>query len=302
MYQHILVPLDGSALAETTLDYARDIAGELGLSITVLHVYEFNEGAFVTMREGYVRGIADTVRQQLSEQYGRGGTEQRGGRGEVQGKLAMGHAAEEILRYADKNNVDLILMATHGRSGIRRWAIGSVADKVVRATKKPVLLDRVKRTSPTQNKIIVPLDGFKQSEAVVGCIESLAAGLKSEVILLQVLEDFYLINTGGGRMVRVRYTDGRMVELEDGAKRYLDKIATLLRDKGIDAKSEVRIGDVPREIIKLADEGQARLVAMLKRRRSIISPLDLGSVADKVLRRGTTPVMLFSAPGGGRKL
>ena len=56
----------------------------------------------------------------------------------MRGELAVGCPAEEIVRYADENNIALILMATHGRSGIGRWAMGSVADKVLRASKKPV--------------------------------------------------------------------------------------------------------------------------------------------------------------------
>ena len=296
MYRHILVPLDGSALAEAALNYARDIAGGLGLSMTILHVYDPAEREFVTMREGYITRITDLVRGQLSELY----EEQRGSPGEVRGELIMGHAAEEIFRYADKNDIDLILMGTHGRSGIKRWAIGSVADKVVRATKKPVLLVRAKTTAPPQNRIIVPLDGFKQSEAVVGYVDSLATGLKSEVILLQVLEEFYEINTRRG-MTRVRYTQARMEQLKEDAQRYLDRAAKPLIDKGIAAKSEVRTGDVPRKIIELADESQARMVAMSKRRRPGISRLDLGSTADKVLRRGTTPVLLINTPDGGQK-
>ena len=296
MYRRILVPLDGSELAETALDYARDIVGRLNLSMTVLHVYDSAEQEFITMREGYIAGIVDLVRHQLSEQFGRG----HGLPEEVQGKLAMGHAAEEIIHYADKNDIDLILMATHGRSGIKRWAIGSIADKVVRATKKPVILIRAAKAAPPQNVIIVPLDGFKQSEAVVGYIESLASGLKSDVVLLRVLEEYYEIDTRRG-MTRVRYTNARMEQLKEEANRYLDKIATPLRDSGITVKSEVRIGEIAREIIKLADEENARMVAMLKRRRSSISPLDLGSVADKVLRRGTTPVLLFSTSGSSQK-
>jgi len=200
MYQRILVPLDGSELAETALDYARDIAGELGLTMTILHVYNPAEREFVTMREGYINGIVDLVCRQLGEQYGR----DRGFPGQVQGELVIGHAAEEILRYADRNNIDLIMMATHGRSGIKRWAIGSVADKVVRATKKPVMLVRAARIAPPQNTIIVPLDSYKQSEAVIGYVESLAAGLKSNVILLRVLEEYYEIDTRRGMIGKLK--------------------------------------------------------------------------------------------------
>jgi nucleotide-binding universal stress UspA family protein len=74
-----------------------------------------------------------------------------------------------------------------------------------------------------------------------------------------------------------------------------------LGSKGIAVKSEARTGEIAREVITLADEEQVRMIAMLKYRRSSISPLSLGSIADKVMRRETIPVLLFSTPSGSQK-
>jgi len=297
MYKKMLVALDGSELAELVLDYARELAGNLSLNTVVLHVYNPSEREFITMRRGYINRIAETLECQVREIQKKVGKKPEEGALEVRAELVEGHAAEEIVRYAEKHHSDLILMATHGRSGIKRWAIGSVVDKVVRATKRPVLVVRAKARYEISNSMVVPLDGSRESEAAAGFIAELAIGLNSEVSLLQVLEPTYYVHTTDGHSVRVRYSSVRLEQLKDGARSYLEKVAGQLKGKGVDAVCEIRIGAVPVEIIKFADEKRTRLVAMLKRRRSAISPLDIGSVADKVLRRGTTPVLLFSAPG-----
>lgn len=297
MYKKMLVTLDGSELAEIVLDYARELAIGLGLDAILLHIYSQSECEFISMRRGYLNRVADVLERDIYNIREKFGNKLKPESPAVRSEIVEGHAAEEIVRYADIHQIDLILMATHGRSGIRRWAVGSVADKVVRATRRPVLLVRAKASYEFLNRIIIPLDGSKESEAVVGFVEELASGLNSEIILLQVLEQFYHVQTSGGRSVRVRYSDKRIEQLKDGAMNYLERITSQLKDKGINTGFEVKIGLPPVEIIKFASDKQARLVAMLRRRRFGISPLDIGSVADKVLRRGLTPVLLFSAPG-----
>jgi len=297
MYKKMLVTLDGAELAEVVLDYAKELAGSLGLGTVLLHIYAPSEREFITMRRDYINRVAEVLEREAREIQEKVSNKPKSKALQVRAELVEGHVAEEIIRYTDKHQSDLILMATHGRSGIKRWAIGSIADKVVRATRRPVLLVRSRASYEALNRVIVPLDGSRESEAVVGFVEELAVGLNSEMILIQVLEQFYNVHTSGGRSVRVRYSDRRMEQLKDGAIRYLERIASQLTDKGINTKCEVRIGLPPVEIIRFANDTQARLVAMLKRRRFGISPLDLGSVADKVLRRGTTSVVLFSAPG-----
>ncbi|MBL7167031.1 MAG: universal stress protein [Dehalococcoidales bacterium] len=293
MSKSILVPLDGSELAEIALDYVMDIVSDSGLSVVLLHVYSPSERDFATMRHGYLERVAEKVRLQLQDREESTGVPLTD-RVEVQPVLSMGHAAEEILRHAQQHDAEFIVMATHGLSGIRRWAIGSVADKVVRASSKPVLLVRARRTHPLSRKIVVPLDGTRECEMVIGPTEGFATALRSEVVFLQVLEPVYQVHGAGVHMVR-RYTDARMRELKEGAMRYLERVATPLGEKGIDVACEVIVGSIPEEIIRFAGENQARLVVLLKHRRASISPLDLGHVADRVLRRGSTPVLMVSA-------
>ena len=142
MYRRILVPLDGSELAEVVFTYAKELAGRLDVEVLLLHVATPEEREFIPMHRSYIEHAADIVRRELQEVQERTGIKP-GAKPkpvEARGELAIGYPAEEILRYAEESNVDLILMATHGRSGLKRWSMGSVADKVLRASKVPVWL------------------------------------------------------------------------------------------------------------------------------------------------------------------
>ncbi len=275
MYKKILVPLDISELSMVALPYAEQMAGRLGSEIILLSVSESAEAQDYHKHQMHVETIINTTKHN-AERY----LEKREGKEiKVESVILVGHPAEEIVDYADKEDIDLIVMATHGRSGIGRWTLGSVVDKVMRATKRPVALIRAKGARPDVrekgilNKALVPLDGSKEGEAVIPYIEELASGLKAEVLLLQV---------GPSK-----------ADTED----YLEKVSDRLKSKGITTRFEVRVGDAAGEIIKLADELNADLVAMSTHGRSGIGRWALGSVAERVLNAGNTPLLLVRAPG-----
>jgi nucleotide-binding universal stress UspA family protein len=131
MYKRILAPLDGSELAEVALPYAEGLAAGLGSELTLIHICSSEKAEDYHTHEVYIQNMAETIRQ----------------RGEAEGIKVnsahlVGHTAEQIVDYADREDIGLIVMATHGYSGIRRWVLGNVASKVVRATNRPVALIR----------------------------------------------------------------------------------------------------------------------------------------------------------------
>lgn len=145
MYKKILVPLDGSELAECVLPHVESISRGCNTSAVVL----------VRVIDSYIPSasytyISESLRNELeansekavyeylntiAERINLGGIE-------VQKQLLKGGADESITEYAEKNDVDLITIATHGRSGISRWAWGSVADRILRSACVPVLMIR----------------------------------------------------------------------------------------------------------------------------------------------------------------
>jgi nucleotide-binding universal stress UspA family protein len=144
MYTKILVPLDGSELAECSLEHLKQVAVVGGVSeVTLLRVIEpvsSNEAA-AWSSAGYT--VTEIHKKQIAS--AQEGLNLAAGKLVALGISAQavvleGRAAETILDYAEKNNIELILMSTHGRSGISRWTFGSVADKVVRHSPVPVLV------------------------------------------------------------------------------------------------------------------------------------------------------------------
>ena len=152
MYRNILVPLDGSELAECVLPHVEAIyRGCQAPNITFLRVIEPMWLPVGTMSDGssvYTEEDAERTRQQedsmhesIAEEYLKGIVNRQNIPG-AQTVVLTGKAAETIADYAMENNVDLIIMATHGRSGISRWVRGSTADKILHSASMPVLLVR----------------------------------------------------------------------------------------------------------------------------------------------------------------
>jgi len=211
--------------------------------------------------------------------------------------MLAGNPAERIVEYATEEDVGLIIMATHGRSGISRWALGSVANKVIRATDKPVALIRSKGVRPDVRKkgilkkVLVPLDGSKESEAVIPHIEELASKLETEIFLLQVVPRIYQTIACDGYDAIIP-TESDIESNRVLASNYLEKVAAKLQRKNVTVKSKVEIGIVSEEIIRLAEEMSVDMVAMSTHGRSGIGRWVFGSIADRVLHYGNTPLLL----------
>jgi nucleotide-binding universal stress UspA family protein len=150
MYEKILVPLDGSELAESVLPHVETIArGCSVVEIILLRVCEapsiladYPEGKDKSW-EKHVGRMTTNAQQQCNIYLGDIEKQLRDQGFNVRTESCLGKPAEEIVNYANQNKVDLIIMASHGRSGVSRWAYGSEADKVLRSSCVPVLLVKV---------------------------------------------------------------------------------------------------------------------------------------------------------------
>jgi len=251
------------------------------------------------MHQFYLQQMAEAAKRDAERFQDRQGA----GTIKVDSVITVGDPAEEIVEYASKQDIGLIVMSTHGRSGIKRWAMGSVADKVLRATKQPIALIRAKGARPDMlgernilSKILVALDGSKESEAVIPYIEELASKLPAEVILLQVIAPDYHIYAAGGPEYGV-YAEQQIESMKKFARDYLEEIITGLKQREVAAKTEIMLGTAAETIINFADQTNASLVAMTTHGRSGVSRWAIGSVAERVLRAGNTPLLLVRSPG-----
>jgi len=294
MYKRMLVPLDGSKLAEIAISYAGHLAVRLkGMEVVLLHVCHPHEKSLVPMHKAYIKHTADTIRCQTEGDVVV----------KVRGELLAGYPADEIVPYVDKNNINLILMATHGYSGINRWAMGSVAYKVMRSVKVPVLLIRAGITEEMISEkmcggtILVPLDGTKRAESVLPHVQELVKQFgedEMEVVLLRVCEhpdissDYpYSMPVSWEEHVEL---EAAKCKLEVGP--YLAEIEKRFQDAGLKVKKEAPLGKPEEEIINYAKNNKVSLIAMITHGRSGISRWAYGSVAEEVMLKAYTPVLL----------
>jgi nucleotide-binding universal stress UspA family protein len=276
MYNKIVVPLDGSSLAEVALPYAEEMAGKLGKKITLLTVVSADDTEQQNSQNDYLKSVTNNTIQQIEKYLDISKKDSV----TVESATCWGSPAEGILSYVSKGHPCLIIMATHGRSGLSRWAVGSVADKIVRATNmQPLLLIRANGAHPDVRarrvfkKVLVPLDGSSESEAVMLHISGIAHYLNMEIILTKVIKK----NENGYRETET----------------YLKNWCSRLEHEKIPAQYRICTGSAADEIIDLADELASDLVAMTTRGQASAGIWPLGSVAQKVLLAGNTPLLLI---------
>jgi len=307
MFKKILVPLDGSKLAEAVFTYAKELAGRLDLEVILLYVGSPALHEFTPMHKAYIQQAANTIKRQAREVQHKTGIQPGGKLVKTRGETSEGYPAEEILRYADENKVDMILMATHGRSGRKRWVMGNVADKVLRASKVPVWLVRtgtpeeVSYDDWPRRTILVPLDGSELAEAVLPHVEALARQRGAEpldVILLRVCEppttpSYYAPELTGVPLNWGEYLNQEVTKGREVAREYLSGIEKRFRDTGISVKSEVLVGKAGDEIVDYDNKRMYTIIVMATHGRSGISRWVYGSVTDNVLTGVSGPMLLI---------
>ena len=204
-----------------------------------------------------------------------------------------------ISDYANNNDINLIVIAGRGRSGIMRRLMRQIADRVLRDTSMPVLL--TKTTKPSSelgpmhllDKILIPLDGSKNDEAALPCIKEFVKKMGTEVTLLRVVAPGQHVHTVGG-LNYIRFNEQEIASLKANAGRYIEDVGTRLAGRGASIRYETKIGEDPaKEIIDTAKRVNARLIVITTRRQAGIGRRISGSTTQKVLQATNIPVLLL---------
>ncbi len=300
MHKKILVALDGSQPSEQILPYARHLAKRLNIPVALLQVIE--PEALIPL----VAGKPERYPEVLAAQRGTIGAYLNrvatsfSTSSSVDCLVEVGKPAEIIVDKAAADVGTLIAMTTHGRSGVQRWLLGSVAAKVLHATRNYLLLVRAKKTgSPEEmllKSILVPLDGSELAESVIPDVIELAKKMDAEIILARAfrlpLNDY---NEGYGS------DEGVWDMVRDDARNYLEEKVKQLKSKGAERVTSLLLeGYAAGSIIDLAQKTPQSLIAMCTHGRSGVGRWVLGSVTDRVVRHSGDPVLVIRAPGGGR--
>jgi nucleotide-binding universal stress UspA family protein len=317
MYNRILVPLDGSELAEEVLPYVRILGKGLVANIELLRVFEALPPDLADSAHGlYPHRVAAGMRDRVMDYLKRIGAPLTEEGLTVSFAVHEGDPASLIVSEAETTADTLIAMSTHGRSGITRWALGSVTDKVLHAANHPMLVIRPKTSKGVQgpallNTIIVPLDGSALGEQVLPHVVDLAGGLAPRVLLIRAtpateeyyryMEYYYDVGPGPSisRVYQGPYEEFSK-EVNALAMEYLHQVRDRLRQQGVSHVEEQLLhGDPASAIVIAAQTTPNSLVAMATHGRSGVGRWVLGSVTDRVVRYSGVPVLVIRATERG---
>jgi nucleotide-binding universal stress UspA family protein len=292
----ILVPLDGSPLSERAVPYAAALAKAIGTSVLLLSVREGNDGRVT--RDPDLRRSILAAEESHQREYLRGVAERMVGQGTaVETESLLGDPGDEILKAIEGLDPRLLVLATHGRSGLSRWRYGSVAGRLIREAPVPTfvigpeVLQDEDRT-PAVKRILVPLDGSPLAEGALRPAVELAQSLHASIVLLRVVSwaaQPYLYGVPG---VDVAGLDR---EIQKAGEDYLQGTRQAL---GNAQQVEIQVlrGSAAEALINYVRDENVDLVVMSSHSRSGLVRAVLGSVSDRVLQ-AAAPV-LFVRPEG----
>lgn len=293
----ILVPLDGSPFAEHALPVATGLAEASGarLLLATVHATPVSGIGEMVLDSHFQLALADVERIYLEEAVRR--VKEVAGIA-VEHSILSGATTQALCDFAAESTADLVVMSTHGRGGFRRTWLGSVADSLVRhLTSAPVLLVRPRRSEdrpadlrPTRiRRALVALDGSAASEAVIPMVREICALHGADCVLISVVVPPLPIMVPS--VPDTSYYPQALIETGRGkAMHYLEAIAVELPAV---VRTEVVTGHEPAHaILSLADEVGADLIAVGTRGAGSAARALMGSVADKVVRGASVPVLV----------
>jgi nucleotide-binding universal stress UspA family protein len=296
MFNRMLIPLDGSKTAEKVLPYARRLATVSDVAVELLDVVEMSDiaGDIGSNQAPYAEALIREALRNSTEYLENLAKTFRNGK--VSCNVEQGRPEDIIIAAAAADKATLIAMATHGRSGVTRWLLGSVTERVLRGTVNPLLVVRAPGDSKTGGEaalrsVVVPLDGSEIAETVLSPVAALAKALELQVILVRVY-GLPLATYGGDDYYVPDYLELKD-QIKDEADGYLNSRASLLRQQGVTEVSTVVLeGSAADAIISLARKTPDNLVAMSPYGRSGLQRWVLGSVTEKVVRHCEDPVLI----------
>jgi nucleotide-binding universal stress UspA family protein len=309
MYRSILVPLDGSPLSERALPLARDLARRTGAALHLAHVHIIHTAPLYTAGLPLADTGADERACESERAYLKALAEQLRIETDIPVETVLldgaitDSVADLIAAHAREQRIDLAVMTTHGRGGLARFWLGSVADELVRRLTMPVLLLRPDDAAATANalklprRILVPLDGSANAEAVLPYALALGQAAQAEYTLLRVVEPVMVARPAPVAPVVREYDDDLIDKLRIDAQIYLEQIAARLAAQAPAARIEVVVApQAATAILEEAQQDRIDVIAMATHGRRGLARVLLGSVADKVLRGAMSPVMLYRPP------
>ncbi len=300
MYRSMLVPLDGSPESEQALPLARSLALHADAALHLVHVH-------VPLAPSYAEGrpVIDAELHSRAREHERTYLQTLAERLALPSDVPVtvvnpdGPVVPTLLQYATANAIDLIVMTTHGRGGLARAWLGSVADALIRHSATPILLLRPQQDAPTMQtapvfrQVLIPLDGSSLAEAVLEPALTLGRLTAATYTLVEVVAPMIIGASIPGALepwVDQEWTQQRRAE----AATYLQQVAARLHAAGEQAHTEVLTSPQPAAaLLNYARTHGCDLIALATHGVGGVVRLLLGSVADKVVRGAEVPVLVY---------
>ncbi|KPV54409.1 hypothetical protein SE17_03925 [Kouleothrix aurantiaca] len=297
-FRSLLVPLDGSQLAEAVLPAVERMAARFHGAVTLLHVLEQAAPATIhgerhlsdsAEAESYLGVVAERLRA-----AGIAVTAHVHGARE-------GDVARSIVDHAEEINVDLVILCMHGRSGLRGVLFGSIAQQVLGQGTRPILLipprAAERRSVFDLNRILVPLDGTPAHEPALALAGVMARAFAAELELVLVIPTLTTLSDERAAAGLLLPTTMRAILdlAEQGAVDYLHPIVAAWQAAGVAVTAEVARGDPVPTVLNLAADHDADLIVMASHGRAGLDAILAGSVAPRIAGRVGRPLLLVRA-------
>lgn len=286
MYDRILVPTDGSETVDQVIDAALDIAVHHDATVHLLYVADTNRPSHTSAEAGLDDVLEDEGDQIVDEAAER--VRQRGL--DVVPAVQQGNPAPTIVEYADESGIDLVVMPTHGRTGVTRLVLGSITERVVRASEVPVLAIRPEATVRFPfDRVLVPTDGSDVADSALQTGIEVARAYDASLHLLNV------VDTGSLGPDIGSYID--VDRLEARSRTILDDAVDTATAAGVrDVEHAVEYGTPDGQIERYVEDHDIDLVVMGTHGLTGLDRYLLGSTTEKVLRTAPIPVLTVHGP------
>lgn len=293
MFKRILIPLDGSSLAECVLPHVVAMADAYEPEVTLARVLECEPATGLQ----FVDPLDWELCKAEAEAYLTGITNRLSDVGlETQSRLLEGRPAERIVEYAQGNEIDLIVLSSHGRAGLSRWNVNSIARKVVQHSKRSSMIVRAYRPASTNlgemrySRLLVPLDGSSRAECVLSTAATLTRHYDAHLILTHVISrptmPLRMPHSDADAQLITRFVE-RSQEL---AEEYMEQLRLRM---SVPFDSRVIVSDdVSACLHQLVDDKEIDLVLMSAHGRSGQTRWPFGSVTTSFIEYGTTPLLI----------
>jgi nucleotide-binding universal stress UspA family protein len=297
MFQRILIPLDSSSLAELALAPAYRLAQTARGEILLVHVLPPDFGLAPGEMTGY--GV---LRLEMTGERGRQAAQSylenvqaaKPAGVTVRNIIAEGDPAETIVDTAATERADLIAMSSHGYSGLMRWMLGSVTERVLQDAPCPVL---VSRGDGPIRKILIPLDGSELSERAIAPGHECARRLGADVVLLHAVERADGATGGQAATFAVQPGGDKLSASSTRVEDFLREAAAGIAASGVSVQTEIITGAPASCIVDFAAQNHVDLIVMSTHGRKGLQRWRYGSVTEKVLHSAPCSLMIVRPSG-----